>query len=217
MSTDTLTDRTALDIDAGTTPDAKSKETRRWWNPFTRADRPRTDRPRRAWLGGRRKMMEEMRAEQRRLVETLEKINERLEAGSASPAMEIDPMPVIRGIESISAGQKEISEGLSGLNAHMARAEKTDERLSQAVTSVDKTLAGVRSTQAETASAVNRVGDRIEDITDRFESLFSKMQEAEQQMATDYRKLQARTTLALAGIAFSVVVVLSLFMTAPWG
>ena len=210
MTTDTLTDQTALDSAAAPT------KTRRWWNPFTRTDRPRGERTRRSWLGARRRMMEELREDQHRLVEAIEKLNERLEGGPASAAMEIDPMPVIRGIESISAGQKEISEGLAGLSRHMERAEKTDERLTSAVQSVDKTLAGVRSTQADTATAIGRVGDRIEDVTGRFEALFSKMQEAEQQMADDYRKLQSRTTLALAGIAFSVIVVLSLFMTAPW-
>ena len=213
MSTDTLTDHPPLNAPAA---DATSK-TRRWWNPFTRTDRPRAERTRRPWLGGRRQMMQEMREEQHRLVEALEKLSERLDTGSSSsPSMEIDPMPVIQGIKDISSGQKEISAGLAGLNEHMERAEKTDERLTSAVTQVDKTLAGVRETQADTASAIGQVGSRIEDVTGRFETLFSKMQKAEEQMADDYRKLQSRTTLALAGIAFSVIVVLSLFMTAPW-
>ncbi len=151
MTTDTLSNQAALE-----SPPETATKSRRWWNPFTRTERPRTERKKRAWLGGRRQAMQELREDQSRLVEALEKLNERLDGGSASAAMEIDPMPVIRGIESISEGQKEISAGLAGLNEHMERVEKTDERLTSAIQNVDKTLVGVRTTQADTASAISR-------------------------------------------------------------
>jgi methyl-accepting chemotaxis protein len=217
MNTNTLTDSAALDFDSGS---AK----RRWWNPFTRAERDeRTDRPRREWFGKRRQAMAEMREEQRRLIETLEKLSDRLNIDTAAPAatgpaMEIDPMPVIRGIESISTGQKEISVGLAGLSRHMERADATHNRLNETVSRVGETLDGVRVAQANTATAVSQVGDRIHEVTARFESLFRRMQEAELQMAADYRKLQTRTVMAVSGIAATAAAVaLTFFLTGPWG
>ncbi|BCX49864.1 hypothetical protein HAHE_37720 [Haloferula helveola] len=211
MSTHTLDQNAPIDLD---TPESDpAAKTRRWWNPFTRSDRPR-----RQWLGKRRRLMEDLRAEHNRLVETLEKLNERLDASesSSSPSMEIDPMPVIRGIEDISKGQKEISMGLSSLNEHMERSEKVSDRLTNSIDHVDQTLEGVRKSQTDTAGAVARVGERMEDVTARFESLFDRMAESEKEMARDYQKLQQRTLVAVAGIAATVVLVLALFMTAPW-
>lgn len=206
MSTNTLSKSAALDFNPGSAENAKKH---RWWNPFTRVELPRGN-----WIGNRRRAMDEMREEQRRLVETLDKLNERLNVESSSTsAKELDPMPVIRGIESISAGQQEISAGIVGLNRFMERAGATNERLSEAVTHVGQTLDGVRSTQADTVSAVSQVGERIQQVTARFESLFKKMQDAEAQMAADYRKLQTRTLMAIGGIATSAIIVLAIALS----
>lgn len=213
MTTSTLPNTTGLELDRSKTATTSAPK-RRWWNPFTRTAKPaRTTKQ-----SDSQRALAEMREEQQRLVAALEKISQRADApGAAGSSMEIDPMPVIRGIESISAGQKEISQGLAGLNRHLERAEQSTARFTEVVSHFDQTLEGVRSTQADTAGAVNRVGDRIDDITSRFEKLFSKMQEAEFQMAADYRKLQTRTTYAVAGIGAAVVTALIVMMVGPWG
>ena len=201
-------------IDLGTpaeTSETSTSKPNRWWSFFQRSDRPR-----RSWIS-RRRALEDLRAEHLKLIETIEQLNERISAKEASgPSMEIDPMPVIRGIESISEGQKEISAGLSSLNGIMERATETDERLTQAVSQVDETLNAVRGTQSDTVDAIGQASERIDDVTKRFETLFERMSESERIMASDYRKLQHRTLLAITGISAAVVVVLSLFMTAPW-
>lgn len=210
MSTHTLRN-TAIDLGTpAETSETESAKPRRWWNPFQR-----TDKPRRPWLR-RSHALEEMRAEHLKLIETIEKLNERITERESSPSMELDPMPVIRGIESISEGQKHISKSLDSLNGYMERASASDERLSEAVTQVDATLAAVQGSQSETVGALGQVSERMDDVTLRFETLFDRMAESERSMAEDYRKLQHRTLLSVAAISAAVIVVLSLFMTAPW-
>ena len=161
-------------------------------------------------------MLEELRAEHLKLIETIEQLNERITARDQSPSMELDPMPVIRGIESITKGQTEISASLDSLNEFMERASVRDERLNVAVTQVDKTLTAVQGTHVETVGALGKVSERMDDVTLRFETLFDRMAESEKALAEDYRKLQHRTLISIAAISAAVIVVLSLFMTAPW-
>ncbi|MBK1827530.1 hypothetical protein [Haloferula rosea] len=210
MSTHTLQD---VNIDLGTpaeTSETPSAKPRRWWNPFQRSDAPR-----RPWLR-RGRALEELRAEHLKLIETIEQLNERISAREDNPSMELDPMPVIRGIESISSGQAKISESLESLNGFMERASASGERLTEAVSQVDQTLVAVQGTHSETVGALGQVSDRMDDVTLRFETLFDRMAESEKSLAEDYRKLQHRTLLSVAAISAAVIVVLSLFMTAPW-
>lgn len=219
MSTQTIPDAASIDL---TTGDSSSK-TRRWWNPFQRSDRPQAgNKPRRRLFNRNRdQFIEEFQAEHRKLVETLERLNDRVgaaesaPAASSAPSMELDPMPVIRGIEGINKGQKEISASLESLSGFVQRAEQTDERLVATVSQVDKTLSSVQGTQAKTVDALGQVGDRMDTVTERFEKLFSRMSEAEQAMADDYRKLQQRTLYAVAGISATVLVALGVFMAGP--
>ncbi|MGB1128527.1 MAG: hypothetical protein ACPG4K_00655 [Haloferula sp.] len=210
MSTQTL-DNTAIDIGTpAETSESSTAKSRRWWNPFQR-----TDRPRRTW-GRKNRALEEMRAEHLKLIETIEQLNERITAREESPSMELDPMPVIRGIESISEGQTQISKSLDSLNGYMERASASDDRLADAVTQVDATLSAVKGTQSETVGALSQVSERMDDVTLRFETLFDRMAESERSIAADYRRLQTRTLMSIAAISAAVIVVLSLFMTAPW-
>jgi len=210
MSTHTLQD-VNIDLGAPTeTSETESAKPRRWWNPFQRSDAPR-----RPW-GRRNRALEDLRAEHHRLIETIEQLNDRITAREENPSMELDPMPVIRGIESISKGQTQISESLDSLNGFMERASASDERLTEAVSQVDQTLSAVQGTHTETVGALGQVSERMDDVTLRFETLFDRMADSERSLAEDYRKLQHRTLLSVAAISAAVIVVLSLFMTAPW-
>lgn len=210
MSTQTL-DNAAIALGTpAETSETHSSKPNRWWNPFQR-----TDKPRRAW-SRKARALDEMRAEHQRLIETIEKLNERITAREESPSMELDPMPVIRGIQSISAGQNHISKSLESLNGYMQRASASDDRLADAVTQVDATLSAVKGTQSDTVGALGQVSERMDDVTLRFETLFDRMAESERSIAADYRKLQNRTLMSVAAISAAVIVVLSLFMTAPW-
>lgn len=169
--------------------------------------------------GGRRRLIEEIREEQLQLVAALEKISERLESETTTPfaddrPLSLDPMPVMRTMESLIAGQKEISAGFA---RQIDRAGEAEQRVSQAVNRVDQSLQGVRMCQAETVTTVSKVGEKMEDIAGRFEALFSKMTDAEERIAQDYRKLQNRTLMAVGGIGFSVVAALAVFFTTAGG
>lgn len=210
MSTHTLQD-THIDLGAAKeTSETASAKPSRWWNPFQRSATPR-----RSWLR-RGRALEELRAEHLKLIETIEQLNERITARDQSPSMELDPMPVIRGIESITKGQSEISASLDSLNGFMERASVRDERLNETVSQVDQTLTAVQGTHVETVGALGKVSERMDDVTLRFETLFDRMADSEKALAEDYRKLQHRTLLSIAAISAAVIVVLSLFMTAPW-
>lgn len=217
MSFHAIAEEEVIDLDAPKTRSESNGQSRRWWAFFQRSERPTG-----GWLGrrlgSRSRFLEEFREERQKLVDTIEQLTERLEDNEvkASSALKLDPMPVMQGIKDISSGQKEISTAIHSLNVLMERSGETDERLAQAVSQVDKTLAGVRSTQTETVGALVNVGEKIDHATFRFEDLFERMSKAEEAMAEDYRKLQHRTLYSIAMIAAAVITVLCLFMTAPW-
>jgi len=203
MHTHTFPETTSIESES---PASESKPA--WWKKYV------SNVGSRMHFGSRNRLIEEIREEQRQLVSALDKISERLETEkTVSPAgegiMRIDPMPVMRSIEGIVAGQKELSAGIA---QHLQRCGQTEERVVQAVTRVDRTLEGVRSCQADTVSAVGQVGEKMDGVAERFESLFSKMQEAEEKIAADYRKLQNRTLMAVGGIGATVIVALGVFL-----
>ena len=207
MSSTTI-ENTGIDLRAPKTgkEGGADKSRQQWWNPFQRSDRPR-----RAWLR-RTRVLEDMRAEHTKLIEAIEKLHERIASQEESPSFEIDPAPVLRGIENINTGQKEISASIQSLSGHLERSQATDERLVDAVTQVDSTLAAVQGSQCETVSAIGHVTEKIDDVTKRFETLYDRMAESERTMAQDYRKLQHRTLLSVAGISGLVLVALGYFM-----
>jgi chromosome segregation ATPase len=215
MSIQTLPNAAAVDL----TPEDSSAKTRRWWNPFQRSDRPR----RNLFRSRQSEWIEDFQAEHRRLVETLDRLNDRIGAKEASsssseaPSMELDPMPVIEGIRGISKGQKEITASIDSLSQFVQRAEQTDERLVKTVTQVDRTLTNVQSTHSRTVDALGEVTGRIDSVTERFEKLFARMAESERAMADDYRKLQHRTLMAVSGIGATALGALALFLASPWG
>jgi len=213
MSTSALTDPELVDLKQPA--DREAGDGRRWWHVFKRGESERRPLFRRT---PRRRLLEELREEHQKMVETLELIQDKLSARTeaGAPSMELDPMPVIEGIRSISRGQEEVSAALGMLNSWVERSTETDQRLNTAVTKVDQTLGQVRDTQGKTHAAIDRVSDRVDAAADRFESMFERMQAAEEAMVADYRKLANRTVLAVAGIGASVVAVLAVFMTAPW-
>ncbi|MEM1085664.1 MAG: hypothetical protein AAGI48_16265 [Verrucomicrobiota bacterium] len=221
MSVQAIAEEEVIDLDAPKTQSTTETKPRRWWAIFQRSERP-TGGSTGGWFGrrtgSRSRFLEEFREERQKLVETIEELTHKIDQGegAATPTMELDPMPVMEGIKSISSGQKEISTALHSLNTLMERSGQTDERLAEAVSRVDKTLAGVRSTQTETVGALVNVGEKIDHATFRFEDLFDRMSKAEKAMAEDYRKLQHRTLYSIAMIAAAVITVLCLFMTAPW-
>ena len=217
MNSQAISENDVIDLDSPKTRSSNTAPSRRWWNFFNRSERPSG-----SWFGrgfGRRtQLLGEFREERERLSETIEQLTERIEAAEAKskPALTLDPMPVMKGIESISSGQKEVSTALQSLNGLMERAGHTDQQLVAAMSQVDKTLGGVRSTQTETVGALVNVGEKIDHASFRFEDLCDRINKAEQTMAEDYRRLQHRTLYAIAMIAAAVIVVLCLFMTAPW-
>jgi hypothetical protein len=218
MSSQAISDDDAIDLDAPKNTSARTEKSGRWWSFFNRPDRPSG-----SWFGGRfggqSRFLEEFREERERLVKSIEQLTERIEEAEEKrkPTLSLDPMPVMKGIESISTGQKEVSSALHSLNGLMEQAGQTDQQLISAMGNMDKTLTGVRSTQTETIGALVNVGEKIDHATLRFEDLFDRISKAEQAMAEDYRKLQHRTLYSIAMIAAAVIVVLCLFMTAPWG
>lgn len=219
MNSQAISDNEIIDLDAPKSQASKPTSGGPWWKFLKRSERPSG-----SWLGrrfgNRRRFIDEFKEEREKLVETIEQLTERIEAAEtkvkAKPTLTLDPMPVMKGIESISSGQKEVSTALHSLNGLMERAGHTDAQLIAAMGHVDKTLSGVRSTQTETVGALVNVGEKIDHATFRFEDLFDRISKAEQTMAEDYRKLQHRTLYSIAMIAAAVIVVLCLFMTAPW-
>lgn len=208
MQAQTFSEAASLDND-----NAANDTKRPWWKSFGNVG---------SHLrigGGRRRLIEEIREEQRQLVVALEKISDRLESDTTTPfandhAMSLDPMPVMRTMESLIAGQKDISAGFA---RQIERAGEAEQRVSQAVNRVDQSLQSVRMCQAETVTTVGQVGDKMEDIAGRFEALFSKMSDAEERIAQDYRKLQNRTLMAVGGIGFSVIAALAVFLATAGG
>ncbi|MEP4079341.1 hypothetical protein [Haloferula sp.] len=217
MNPQAISENEVIDLDASQAQTSASPKTGRWWSFFNRSDRPAN-----SWFGRRpnkrAQFLDEFREEREKLVETIEELTGRIETAESKSErrLSLDPMPVMKGIESISTGQKEVSTALHSLNGLMERAGHTDQQLIAAMSQVDKTLCGVRSTQTETVGALVNVGEKIDHATFRFEDLFDRMSKAEKVMAEDYRKLQHRTLYSIAMIAAAVIVVLCLFMTAPW-
>ena len=212
MSSQAIPENSTIDIDSSNSEASAVPKSDRWWSFFKRSDRP--SRP---WFGGRRRFLEELREERQKLIETMEQLTQRIEAAETKgKSLSLDPMPVMRGIESISTGQKEVSTALQSLNGLMEKAGHTDQKMISAMTQVEQVLGGVKTTQTETVGALVNVGEKIDHASHRFEDLFDRISKAEQTMAEDYRKLQHRTLYAVAMIAAAVIVVLSMFMAAPW-
>ncbi|MGB6219732.1 hypothetical protein [Haloferula sp.] len=217
MSSQAISENEVIDLDAPKNEATSESPFAKWWHFFKRSDRPRA-----SWFSGRfgkrADYLSEFREEREKLVATIEQLTERIEKAEAKskPMLTLDPMPVMKGIESLSTGQKEVSTALHSLNGLMERAGQTDQQLIAAMTQVDATLGGVRSTQTETIGALVNVGEKIDHASFRFEDLFERISKAEQAMAEDYRRLQHRTLYAIAMIAAAVIVVLCLFMTSPW-
>lgn len=188
-------------------PEAGDK--RRWWSFLRRADRPR--RP------SRREVLEEMQTEHRRLVETIDRLAEKLEGpADRRPAIELEPIPLFEGIRHLAKGQQEVSSTLKSLNQWVERSSETDTRLVSAVEKVDETLGEVRGSQEETVSALDQVGTRMEESSRKFETLFERMERSESELIEQYRLLQRRTILAVSGLGVAMAAVTALLAIAPW-
>lgn len=208
MNNQAFIDSDLAGLNAPTGEAANTK--RRWWHLLRRGNRPRRL--------SRQTLLEEMHSEHRRLVETLERIGERLEGpADKQSAFAMDPMPVFEGIRHLTNGQKEVSTAIRSLNTWVERSTQTDAKLMSAVSKVDETLGQVRSSQDQTVTALDQVGQRLLDSTKRFEAMFQRMQASEARLAEEYRTLQRRTVYAVAGIGVTVVTLVGLFLGNSWG
>lgn len=205
MNNQAFIDSDLSDLNAPT-GDSTTQPKRRWWHFARRGSRL-----------SRQTLLEEMHSEHRRLVETLERIGERLEGpADKQSAFTMDPMPVFEGIQHLTKGQREVSTAIRSLNTWVERSTQTDAKLMTAVSKVDETLGEVRSSQDQTVGALDQVGQRLQDSTRRFEAMFQRMQSSEARLAEEYRTLQRRTVFAMAGIGATVVTVVGLFLSGPW-
>ncbi len=194
------------------TAEGAAEKPRRWWRVWRR------DRPSR-WHR-QEEMLRGMKEEQQRLVEGLTILNERIsgvqQGQERAASTALDPMPVMKGLQELGRGQREVSTAIQAVNAQLKKAEATDMRLAQSVGQMDQTLSGVQGAQQETGRVLSRVGEKVDESTRRSEELFLRMKELELERAAEFRRLHKRTMIAMAAIAGAVIVTLGIFIAAPW-